>query len=103
MIRIYRYLILIAFISVGYYLFISEYSDLLNNLLEKKIGKREIAENKNGVIIEKGKGIDLSNIDKKSYSDKYTERKIKILQGDTFVSILENLQFKQKKNLRDYK
>ena len=97
MIRIYRYLILIAFISVGYYLFISEYSDLLNNLLEKKIGKREIAENKIGVIIEKGKRIDSSNIDKKSYSDKYTERKVKILQGDTFVSILENLQFKQKK------
>ena len=100
MIRIYRYLILIVFISVGYYLFISEYSDLLNNLLEKKIGKREIAENKIGVIIEKGKRIDSSNIDKKSYSDKYTERKVKILQGDTFVSILENLQFKQKKFMR---
>jgi len=97
--RILRYLILISLLSSGYYLFISEYFNLSEkNLIEKEIVKKEIVEDEEKTIqeIEK-KNIILPNIKKDINKEQYDEKKIEILQGDTFVSILENLNFKQKK------
>ena len=96
MFRILRYLILISLISSGYYLFISEYFDLSEkNSLETEIIKKEIVEDKKEIIQEKKEEVASPNIKKSINKTKYVEKKIQILQGDTFVSILENLKFKQ--------
>ena len=96
MFRILRYLILISLISSGYYLYISEYSNLSEKkFLEREIVKNEKAEDKKGIIQEKKEGVALPNIKKSIDKVQYIQKKIKILQGDTFVSILENLNFKQ--------
>ena len=96
MFRILSYLILISLISSGYYLFISEYSNLSErNFLEREIVKNEIVEDKKGIIQEKKEEVALPNIKKSIDKVQYVENKIKILQGDTFVSILESLNFKQ--------
>ncbi len=98
MFRILRYLILISLISSGYYIFISEYFQLSEkNILEKEIVKKEILEDKKEIIQEKKDKVKSPNINKNINKAQYFEKKIKILQGDTFVSILENLNFKQKK------
>ncbi len=98
MIRILRYLILISLILSGYYLFISEYFYLSEaNFLEKQIVKKEIAENKKEIIQEKEHEVASINVKKNIEKKQYFEKKIVILQGDTFVSILQNLNFKQKK------
>jgi len=97
--RVLRYLILISFISSGYYLFFFEYFYSLDkNFLEKKIVKKEIVEDKKEIIQEKEKEEEKAapNIKKSIDKVKYVEKKIEILQGDTFVSILENLNFNQK-------
>jgi len=96
--RILRYLILISLISSGYYLFYFEYFYLLDkNFLDKGIVKKEIAENKKEIIQEKEEEeVAATNIKKSIDKVQYVEKKIEILQGDTFVSILENLNFKQK-------
>ena len=99
MFRVLRYLILISFISSGYYLFFFEYFYSLDkNFLEKKIVKKEIVEDKKEIIQEKEKEEEKAapNIKKSIDKVKYVEKKIEILQGDTFVSILENLNFNQK-------
>ena len=98
MFRILRYLILISLISSGYYLFYFEYFYLLDkNFLDKGIVKKEIAENKKEIIQEKEEEeVAATNIKKSIDKVQYVEKKIEILQGDTFVSILENLNFKQK-------
>ncbi len=98
MFRILRYLFLISLISSGYYLFIFEYFNLSNkNFLEKEIVKKEIVEDKKEIILDKTEDVILPDIKKNIDISQFVERKIKILQGDTFVSILENLNFKQKK------
>ena len=98
MFRILRYLILIILISSGYYLFISEYFDLSDKKsLESEIVKKEIVEDKEEIIIKKKEDLVLPNTKKNIDKAKYVEKKIEILQGDTFVSILENLNLKQKK------
>ena len=98
MFSILRYLILISLISSGYYLFISEYFNLSEkNFLEKEIIKKEIVEDEEKKIQEiKKKEIILPNIKKDIDKAEYNQKNIEILQGDTFVSILENLNFKQK-------
>jgi len=96
--RILRYLILIFIISAGYYFFISEYFYLLDkNFLQKKIVNKETIENNDEKIDLKEEVIIALNIEKNINKIQYLEKKIKILQGDTFYSILENLNFKQKK------
>ena len=96
MFRILSYLILISLISSGYYLFISEYSNLSErNFLEREIVKNEIVEDKKEIIQEKKEEVALPNIKKSIDKVQYIEKKVKILQGDTFVSILENLNFEQ--------
>jgi len=96
--RILRYLILISLISSGYYLFISEYFNLSEkNILEREIVKNEIVEDKKGIIQEKKEEVALPNIKKSIDKVQYIEKKIKILQGDTFVSILKSLNFEQEK------
>ncbi len=98
MFRILRYLILISLISSGYYIFISKYFQLSEkNILEKEIVKKEIVEDKKEIIQEKKDKVKSPNINKNIDKAQYVEKKIEILQGDTFVSILENLNFKQKK------
>ncbi len=98
MFRILKYLILISLISSGYYLFISEYFNLSEKkFLEKEIVQNEIVEDKKEIIGEEKEEVTLPNIKKNIDKVQYVEKKIKILQGDTFVSILENLNFKQKK------
>ena len=98
MFRILRYLILIFIISAGYYFFISEYFYLLDkNFLQKKIVNKETIENNDEKIDLKEEVIIALNIEKNINKIQYLEKKIKILQGDTFYSILENLNFKQKK------
>ena len=97
MFRILRLLILITFISIGYCVFIYEYFYLLDgSSIEKEIVKKEIVKNKKE-IFEEEKEVIISPIKGRVNKNvQYIERKIEILQGDTFVSILENLQFKQK-------
>jgi len=96
--RILRYFILISLISSGYYFFISEYLKISKNFfLEKEIVKKEIVEEKKETIQEKKEEATSTNFKKNIDKEKYVEKNIEILQGDTFVSILENLNFKQKK------
>ena len=98
MFRIFRYLILISLISSGYYLFISEYLNISKkNIYKKEIVTKEIVEDKKEIIQEKKNEIASPNIKKSIDKEQFVEKKIQILQGDTFVSILENLKFKQKK------
>ena len=99
MFRILRYLILISLISSGYYLFISEYSNISEKyIFEEEIIKKEIVEDKKEIIQEKKEEeVATPNIKKNIDKEQLVEKKIEILQGDTFVSILENLNFKQKK------
>ena len=98
MFRILRYLILICLISSGYYLFISEYLNISEkNIFEKEIIKKEIVEDKKEIIQEKKEEVATPNIKKNIDKEQFVVKKIEILQGDTFVSILENLNFKQKK------
>ena len=97
MFNILKYLILISSISAGYFLFVSEYNNLLNNkFLEKEIVKKVITEDKKEIIQDKKEDVASPNIKKNIDNNKYVEKKIEILKGDTFVSILENLNFKQK-------
>ncbi len=96
MFRILRYLILISLISSGYYLFISEYFNISEkNFLEKEIVNNEIVEDKKEIIQENKEEVALPKIKKSIDKVQYVEKKIKILKGDTFVSILESLNFKQ--------
>ena len=99
MFRILRYLILISLISSGYYLFISEYLNISEKyIFEEEIIKKEIVEDKKEIIQEKKEEEEVTpNIKKNIEKEQLVEKKIEILQGDTFVSILENLNFKQKK------
>ncbi len=99
MFKILRYLILISLISSGYYLFISEYLNLSEKyIFEEEIIKKEIVEDKKEIIQEnKEEEVATPNIKKNIDKEQFVEKKIEILQGDTFVSILENLNFKQKK------
>ena len=99
MFRILRYLILISLISSGYYLFISEYLNISERyIFEEEIIKKEIVEDKKEIIQEKKEEeVVTPNIKKNIDKEQFVEKKIEILQGDTFVSILENLNFKQKK------
>ena len=99
MFRILRYLILISLISSGYYLFISEYLNISEKyIFEEEIIKKEIVEDKKEIIQEKKEEeVAIPNIEKNIDKEQFVEKKIEILQGDTFVSILENLNFKQKK------
>ena len=98
MFRILRYLILISLISSGYYLFISEYLNISEKyIFEEEIIKKEIVEDKKEIIQEKKEEVATPNIKKNIDKEQFIEKKIEILQGDTFVSILENLNFKQKK------
>ena len=91
-----RYLILISLISSGYYLFIYEYLNLSEkNLFEREIIKKEIIDDKKEIIQEKKEEVASPNIKKNIDKKQYVEKKIKILQGDTFVSILESLNFNQ--------
>lgn len=96
MFRILRYLILIVFISVGYYFFISEYLKLFDNeYLDKEVVKKEILEEKKEIIVETKDGKISTNINRINDRIKYVEQKIEIFQGDTFFSILKNLKLKQ--------
>ena len=99
MFRILRYLILISLISSGYYIFISEYFYLSKkDSLETEIVKKEKVEDKKEIIQEKKEEeVATPNINKNIDKEQFVEKKIEILQGDTFVSILENLNFNQKK------
>ena len=97
MFKISRYLIILISILIGYYFFISEYFNLLDrNNIYKGIEKKEIVKNKLEIIQEKKEDIVFPNFKKNIDKVKYVERKIEILKGDTFVSILENLNFKQR-------
>ncbi len=96
MIRILKYVILIFLISSGYYLFISEFFNLSEkNSLEKENINEEIVEDKKKIIQEVEEIVDSINIKKSISKEQYVQKKIEILQGDTFVSILENLNFKK--------
>ncbi len=79
-------------------MFISEYLNISEKyIFEEKIIKKEIAEGKKEINQEKKEEEVSPNINKNIDKEQFVEKKIKILQGDTFVSILENLNFKQKK------
>ncbi len=80
----------------GYYLFIFEYFNLSEkNFLEREIVKTKIIEDKKEIIQEKKEEVALPKIKKNIDKVQYVEKKIKILQGNTFVSILESLNFEQ--------
>ena len=80
-------------------MFISEYLNISEKyIFEEKIIKKEIVEDKKEIIQEKKvEEVTKPNIKKNIDKEQFVEKKIEILQGDTFVSILENLNFKQKK------
>ncbi len=96
MFKILRYLIVIVFVSAGYYFFISEYFKLLDNKnLGKEIVKKEFLEDKKEIIVKTKDEIVSNNLNRIDDKIKYVEQKIEILQGDTFFSILKNLKLKQ--------
>ena len=99
MFKILRYLIFVSLISSGYYLFFFEYLNISEKyIFEEEIIKKEIVEDKKEIIQEKKEEeVAIPNIKKNIDKEQLVEKKIEILQGDTFVSILENLNFKQKK------
>ena len=80
-------------------MFISEYLNISEKyIFEEEIIKKEIIEDKKEIIQEKEEEeVATTNINKNIDKEQFVEKKIEILQGDTFVSILENLNFKQKK------
>ena len=79
-------------------MFISEYLNISEKyIFEEEIIKKEIVEDKKEIIQEKKEEVATPNIKKNIDKEQLVEKKIEILQGDTFVSILENLNFKQKK------
>lgn len=80
-------------------MFISEYLNISEKyIFEEEIIKKEIVEDKKEIIQEKKEEkVATPNIKKNIEKEQFVEKKIEILQGDTFVSILENLNFKQKK------
>ena len=80
-------------------MFISEYLNISEKyIFEEEIIKKEIVEDKKEIIQEKKEEeVATPNINKNIDKEQFVEKKIEILQGDTFVSILENLNFKQKK------
>ncbi len=80
-------------------MFISEYLNISEKyIFEEEIIKKEIVEDKKEIIQEKKEEeVATPNIKKNIDKEQFVEKKIEILQGDTFVSILENLNFKQKK------
>ncbi len=79
-------------------MFISEYLNISEKyIFEEEIIKKEIVEDKKEIIQEKKEEEATPNIKKNIDKEQFVEKKIEILQGDTFVSILENLNFKQKK------
>ena len=80
-------------------MFISEYLNISDiYIFEEEIIKKEIVEDKKEIIQEKKEEeVATPNIKKNIDKEQFVEKKIEILQGDTFVSILENLNFKQKK------
>ena len=80
-------------------MFISEYLNISKKyIFEEEIIKKEIVEDKKEIIQEKKEEeVATPNIKKNIDKEQFVEKKIEILQGDTFVSILENLNFKQKK------
>ncbi len=96
MFKILRYLFLVSLISLGYYLFVSEYFNLSKkNFLEREIVKKKLVEDKNEIIQQKKEKVVSTNIKKSVDKVQYVQKKIEILQGDTFVSILESLNFKK--------
>ena len=102
MFKILRYLILIVFVSLGYYFFISEYFKLLDNknldkeLIQKELlEKKKKVENKKEIVVKTKDGKVSNSINRINDKIKYLEQKIEILQGDTFFSILNNLELKQ--------
>ena len=98
MFRILRYLIFVSLISSGYYLFFFEYLNISEKyIFEEEIIKKEILEDKKEIIQEKKEEVASRNIKTNIDKEQFVKKKIEILQGDTFVSILENLNFKQKK------
>ena len=79
-------------------MFVSEYLNISEKyIFEEEIIKKEIVEDKKEIIQEKKEEVATPNIKKNIDKEQFVEKKIEILQGDTFVSILENLNFKQKK------
>ena len=79
-------------------MFISEYLNISEKyIFEEEIIKKEIVEDKKEIIQEKKEEVATPNIKKNIDKEQFVVKKIEILQGDTFVSILENLNFKQKK------
>ena len=79
-------------------MFVSEYLNISDKyIFEEEIIKKEIVEDKKEVIQEKKEEVAIPNIKKNIDKEQFVEKKIEILQGDTFVSILENLNLKQKK------
>ena len=79
-------------------MFISEYLNISEKyIFEEEIIKKDITEGKKEIILEKKEEEVSPNINKNIDKEQFVEKKIKILLGDTFVSILENLNFKQKK------
>ena len=80
-------------------MFIYEYLNISEKyIFEEEIIKKEIVEDKKEIIQEKKEEeVATPKIKKNIDKEKFVEKKIEILQGDTFVSILENLNFKQKK------
>ncbi len=80
-------------------MFISEYLNISEKyIFEEEIIKKEIVEDKKEIIQEKKEEeVATLNIKKNIDKEQFVEKKIEILQGDTFVSILESLNFKQKK------
>ena len=81
-------------------MFISEYLNISEKyIFEEEIIKKEIVEDKKEIIQEKKEEeeVAIPNIKKNIDKEQFIEKKIEILQGDTFVSILEKLKFKQKK------
>ena len=79
-------------------MFFFEYLNISEKyIFEEEIIKKEILEDKKEIIQEKKEEVASRNIKTNIDKEQFVKKKIEILQGDTFVSILENLNFEQKK------
>ena len=98
MFTILRYIIFISFITAGYYFFLSEYFNLLNGSFPKnEIIKKEIIKDELEIIKETKESIVSNDLKKDNHEAEYIEKKIEIIQGDTFFSILQKFKIKENK------
>jgi murein DD-endopeptidase MepM/ murein hydrolase activator NlpD len=100
-----KYLILIFFIFLGFFLFIFNINKLIletkNNLFLKKIDKKQIVKSDEKFILSKKPEVNiLSDKTSDNNLDEYKKVFVKVKKGQTFSEILDNFKIKNKKKFK---